>query len=88
MSADVDVRAALAAGDLGVLGALYDEHGAYVYGLAIEVTGSRTTAEEVTQDVFTALWERPLSYDPELGSIRGWLASRALHEAAVRVKAG
>ncbi|MGW5161780.1 sigma factor [Nonomuraea wenchangensis] len=85
---DGDLRARLAAGDLDALAGAYDEHAAHVYGVAMTVTGSREAAEEVTQEVFLALWERPLSYDPRLGSLRGWLVGRALHASAVRVGVG
>ncbi|MEW1847223.1 sigma factor [Nonomuraea angiospora] len=88
MNRDVELRTRLTAGDLDALADAYDRHGPYVYGVAVSVTGSRAHAEEITQNVFTALWEQPLSYDPALGSLRGWLVSRALHESAVRSKVG
>ncbi|SEG85731.1 RNA polymerase sigma-70 factor, ECF subfamily [Nonomuraea solani] len=83
---DMELCARLTAGDLDALADAYDQHGSYVYGVAVKVTGSQAHAEEVTQSVFVALWERPLSYDPSLGSLRGWLVSRALHESALRLK--
>ncbi|WP_237107978.1 sigma factor [Nonomuraea sp. MG754425] len=83
---DLDLCARLTAGDLDALADVYDRHGPYVYGVAVQVTGSQAHAEEVTQHVFCALWEQPLSYDPGLGSLRGWLVSRALHESALRAK--
>ncbi|MER7367817.1 sigma factor [Nonomuraea wenchangensis] len=85
---DGDLRARLAAGDLDALAGAYDEHAAHVYGVAMTVTGSRGAAEEITQEVFLSLWEEPRSYDPRLGSLRGWLVGRALHAAAVRVRVG
>lgn len=88
MNTDVDLAARLTAGDLLALADVYDEHGPYVYGVAVKVTGSQATAEEITQNVFVALWEQPASYDPRLGSLRGWLVSKALHESAVRAKVG
>jgi RNA polymerase sigma-70 factor (ECF subfamily) len=84
MDPDVELRGRLLSGDLAALGAAYDEHSPFVYGVAIRITGDQESAEEITQDVFVALWERPLSYDPGLGSLRGWLVSRALHASAVR----
>ncbi|SDJ17515.1 sigma factor [Nonomuraea jiangxiensis] len=83
---DMDLCARLTAGDLDALADAYDQHGSYVYGVAVKVSGSQSCAEEVTQSVFVALWEQPLSYDPSLGSLRGWLVSRALHESALRAK--
>ncbi|MEV4477013.1 sigma factor [Nonomuraea sp. NPDC049504] len=84
----MDLCARLTAGDLDALADAYDRHGPYVYGVAVAVTGSQEHAEEVTQSVFVALWEQPLSYDPALGSLRGWLVSRALHASALRAKVG
>ncbi|TDD45378.1 hypothetical protein E1286_23945 [Nonomuraea terrae] len=88
LMSDRELRARLTAGDLDALADAYDRHGPYVYGVAVAITGSRAYAEEVTQNVFVALWERPSSYDPGLGSLRGWLVGRALHESARRAKVG
>ncbi|WP_219470474.1 sigma factor [Nonomuraea rhizosphaerae] len=86
MAADLDLHARLVSGDLDALAALYDEHSSYVYGVAVKITGSQAFAEEITQDVFVALWEQPLSYEPAGGSLRGWLVSRAMHASAVRAE--
>ncbi|MEQ4721632.1 sigma factor [Nonomuraea sp. B19D2] len=85
---DMELCALLMAGDLDALAHAYDQHGPYVYGVAVKVTGSQAHAEEITQNVFVALWQDPLSYDPALGSLRGWLVGRALHESALRAKVG
>ncbi|MEV1169725.1 sigma factor [Nonomuraea sp. NPDC049784] len=86
MNRDLELCTRLTAGDLDALAHAYDQHGPYVYGVAVKVTGSQAHAEEITQNVFVALWQDPLSYDPALGSLRGWLVSRALHESALRSK--
>ncbi|GAA3688728.1 hypothetical protein GCM10022224_062750 [Nonomuraea antimicrobica] len=85
---DMDLCARLTAGDLDALVDAYDQHGSSVYGVAVKVTGNHVHAAEITQNVFVALWERPQSYDPGLGSLRGWLVSRALHESALRAEVG
>ena len=46
---------------------IYDQFGSYVFGLAARVIGDRRAAEDVTQDVFLAMWERPGAFDPERG---------------------
>lgn len=84
MATDVELHARLVGGDLDALAGAYDEHCAAVYGVALKVTGSAAQAEEITQDVFCSLWEKPLTFDPALGSLRAWLASKALHESATR----
>ena len=88
MDDDAELSARLVAGDLDALRAAYDGHSASVYGVAVRVTRDEGLAGEVTQEVFVALWERPLSYDPRLGPLRDWLTGRALHEAALRVRVG
>ncbi|MFG2072482.1 RNA polymerase sigma-70 factor, ECF subfamily [Nonomuraea maritima] len=85
---EIELRARLIAGDLDALAAAYDGHAPHVYGVAVTVTGDPAQAEEITRNAFVALWERPSAYDPGLGSLRGWLVSRARHEAAVRTKTG
>lgn len=72
----------LAAGDDAALGELYDQWAPLVYGLALRVTRSREAAEDITQEVFTFLWERPLAFDPQKGSMRAWLGLLA-HRRAV-----
>jgi RNA polymerase sigma-70 factor (ECF subfamily) len=49
---------------------------------AERVLHDRAAAEDVAQDVFVRLWERPTAYDPSRGSLAGYVAmvarSRAL----------
>jgi RNA polymerase sigma-70 factor (ECF subfamily) len=78
------VRRRLAAGDEAALGEVYDAYAALVFGLALRVTRSREAAEDVTQEVFVFLWERPLAFDPSKGSLRTWLGTLA-HRRAVEV---
>jgi len=79
--------ARIAAGDDGALASLYDRFASLVHGIAFRVTCERGLAEEVVQDVFTALWERPGAFDPERGSVRTWLATLAHRRAVDRVRA-
>ena len=59
------IRERLMAADDDALGELYDQFGGFVYGLAARVIGCRTAAEDVTQEVFLSLWEKPEQFDPE-----------------------
>ena len=74
---EYDARTRLMARDGDTLGGIYDQYASFVYGLALRVTGDRRAAEDVSQDVFTALWERPAAFDPARGSLRTWLATLA-----------
>ncbi len=51
----------------------YRRHGGAVYGLARRLLRNDAMAEEVTQEVFTRLWDRPERFDPERGSLRAFL---------------
>ncbi|RAY13332.1 RNA polymerase subunit sigma-24 [Actinomadura craniellae] len=77
----------LAAGDERVLGELYDLFGRLVYGVALRVTRNREAAEDVTQEVFTFIWERPLAFDPGKGTMRSWLGLLAHRRAVEYVRA-
>jgi RNA polymerase sigma-70 factor (ECF subfamily) len=65
--------ARLVAGDDMALGDVYNIHGAYVFRLARRVTGSERAAEDVVQDTFVRLWERPHDVDLDRGSLRTFL---------------
>ncbi len=78
--------ARIAAGDDGALASLYDRFASLVHGIALRVTCDRGLAEEVVQDVFVNLWERPGTFDPDRGSVRAWLATLAHRRAVDRVR--
>lgn len=63
----------LVAGDERALAAAYDQHSGLVYGLARRVTRSDQAAEDITQEVFTSLWERPERVDLGRGTLRAFL---------------
>ena len=77
-----DVRDRLVAGDDSALCELYDQFSSFVFGLAARVTADRRAAEDVTQEVFVRVWERPDAFDPDRGSMRSWLGTLA-HRRAV-----
>src|SRR5215510_16530104 len=79
---ELDVRERLVAGDDAALGEVYDQFSSLVYGLALRVIGDARAAEDVSQDVFVWLWERPAAFDPERGSLRSWLGTLT-HRRAV-----
>jgi len=76
------LRVRLIAGDESAVADLYDQFASFVFGLARRVTGDRTAAEDVTQDVFVACWERPEAFDPDRGRLRTFLGTLA-HRRAV-----
>jgi RNA polymerase sigma-70 factor (ECF subfamily) len=65
----------LADGDRSALVDLYDRYAGFVYGLALRTLSNRQAAEDVTQDVFVALWENPGQFEPGRGTLRGFLGT-------------
>jgi RNA polymerase sigma-70 factor, ECF subfamily len=67
------------------LGEAYERHAETVRRAAFSVVRDSALAEDVTQEVFLALWTRPDRYDPERGSFESLLRvmarSRALDAA-------
>jgi RNA polymerase sigma-70 factor, ECF subfamily len=42
------------------LGCLYDRYGSVVYGVALKVLQNPSEAEDLTQEIFLSLWQRPV----------------------------
>lgn len=80
-ASDVLLRDRLVAGDDDALAEAYDRWSMLVYSLAVRVTGDHALAQDVTQDVFVRLWERPGAFDPARGALRTWLCMQARSRA-------
>jgi len=76
----------LAAADEHALREVYREYSAAVYGLAMRVLANDALAEEVVQDVFVRLWERPERFDGSRGPLRAYLLAMTHSRAVERVR--
>jgi RNA polymerase sigma-70 factor (ECF subfamily) len=83
---DEVLLARLKAGDERALGIVYDLHAPMVFGVARRVTGDDQAARDVTQEVFTYLWELPGRVDLERGTIRAYLGVVAHRRAVDEVR--
>jgi RNA polymerase sigma factor (sigma-70 family) len=79
-------RDRLLAGEEAALTEIYDQFASFVYGLALRVIGDTRAAEDVAQDVFVSVWERPDAFDPDRGSLRTWLGTLAHRRAVDHVR--
>ena len=68
-------------GDPKAFSILYDRYKTLVFSLAIKIVGSQETAEDITLDVFTQIWENANKYHPEKGSVKVWLTSIARYRS-------
>lgn len=63
-------------GDDDALRHAYDAHGSLVYSLCRRTVGPEA-ALDVTQEVFIAAWKARDRFDPEKGTLAGWLVAIA-----------
>ena len=71
-SPDVELVARLLGRDEAALGELYDRHAAAMYGLALKMLGDGDAAQEIVQDAFLNLWERPGRFDAGRAELRAY----------------
>ncbi|BCJ45997.1 RNA polymerase sigma factor SigK [Actinoplanes ianthinogenes] len=79
---DARLRDRLVVGDESALADLHERFSSLVYTVAARVTRDGPAAEDVTQEVFLAVWQRPHAFEPAKGSMRAWLTMLA-HRRAV-----
>lgn len=76
----------MAAGNTAALAGLYDRYGKAAFALAFKVCGNRTIAEDIVQEAFLALWQRPDSFDTKRGSAGAFLLGIVHHKAVDAVR--
>jgi RNA polymerase sigma-70 factor (ECF subfamily) len=85
--ADPALLGRVRAGDRDALSALYRVHAAEMLALAARLTGSRSDAEDVVQDLFLRLPRALARYD-ERGRFLPWLKQLTVRTALVRLRSG
>lgn len=73
-------------GDVHAFEALYDRYTGPVYSLACGMLQDAQVAQEVTQDVFLAIWREAGAFDFRRGSPRSWILSMAHHKSVDAVR--
>ena len=70
-----ELAARFPTGDEWLLRAVYDRFGGLVHRVAGTVLTDDDDADDVTQAVFIDAWRSRHTFDPQLGSLGGWLMS-------------
>jgi RNA polymerase sigma-70 factor, ECF subfamily len=84
---DVGIVIAVARYVPEALAEAYRRHAGAVFGLAQRMLWDRGTAEEMVQEVFLRLWERPERFDRSRGSLRSFLLMDTHARCVDRIRA-
>lgn len=72
---------ACARGERFALRALYEHEARWLLGVALRIVRDRERAEDVLHDAFMQVWQSAATFDPALGSARGWIYTVVRHAA-------
>ncbi|MEF7612573.1 sigma-70 family RNA polymerase sigma factor [Aquincola sp. MAHUQ-54] len=78
---------ACARGERFALRALYEREARWLLGVAQRIVQDKARAEDVLHDAFIQVWQHAGSFQPELGSARGWLYTIVRHRALGELRA-
>jgi RNA polymerase sigma-70 factor (ECF subfamily) len=70
---DEDLLAATARGDLEAFHRFYERYAGRVLAYVRRISRDSALAEDVAQEVFTAVWMRAATFQPDRGGAAGWL---------------
>ncbi len=85
-SSDADLMRAIAEQEVGAFDSLYDRYHRLVFATAYRVLNDAGGAEDVVQDVYVRLWQRPDRYVEERGKFIGWLLSVTRNRAIDEIR--
>jgi RNA polymerase sigma-70 factor (ECF subfamily) len=83
---DEELLRLTAAGDADAFAALYRRRQAGIYRFALQMCGSAGIAEDVTQEVFMTLVRDAQAFDPERGTLAGYLYGVARNQVLRRLE--
>jgi len=83
---DAGLVMAMANGDQSALQPLYERYSGWMLAIAIKILHNRREAEDLLHDVFLEAWRKAADYDPERGTVRGWLTLRMRSRSLDRVR--
>jgi RNA polymerase sigma-70 factor, ECF subfamily len=81
---DEELMARLQSNDCNALDALFKRYSRLVFGIALRILGNRGESEDIVQDVFFYMYQRPALFDATKGSAKGWIVQIAFSRALDR----
>ena len=79
--ADEDLMQLVRRGVAPAFEVVYERHSSAAFSLAYRIVGTRSGAEDVSQDAFLSLWRTGARYDRARGSVRTWVLGIVHHRA-------
>lgn len=83
---DRELLERIRARDVDAFDALWDRHAPYVNGVCFSFLRSKEESEEVLQEIFLAIWDGRLGYQPDKSSLTSWLFFIAKSRCLDRLK--
>jgi RNA polymerase sigma-70 factor (ECF subfamily) len=80
--ADEELMALVARGDRHAFETIYERHCRPAFSLAYRMCGTRSAAEDVSQEAFLSIWRSGGRYDRARGSVRTWVLG-IVHNRAI-----
>src|SRR5947209_19757760 len=84
---DEDLLFAICDGAEWAMDILYQRYYKYAYALAYRMVHDSTSAEDIVQDAFLAIWRKAASYQEQQGSVRSWLQDIVHHRVIDKLRA-
>lgn len=72
--------------DESALAALYDRYGGLVYAESVRILRDAGAAQEILQDLFFQIWRTAEKFNPQRGSLPGWLLVAARNRSISRLR--
>ncbi len=85
-TSDGELACALRESDSAAFAELYDRYAPRLFALALRMLKQTSDAEALVSDVFSEIWRKPTSFDPNRGQFHTYLLTLARSRAIDRIR--
>ncbi|MBB6283410.1 MULTISPECIES: sigma-70 family RNA polymerase sigma factor [Geobacillus] len=83
---DAELLKKIAEGSRTAFDRFYEKYAPIVYHIALQIVGDKAEAEDVSQDVFLEILQKPTQFDPKRGSVKAFLAVKTKSRSLDRLR--